>query len=182
MNLDVRHYLAHESLRDGTPVTVRATRPDDRQRIVEAFAKLEPESVYMRLFRFKKSLTDDELTRLTEPDFERHIHLIATLGEGDAETVIAGANMVVIEPDDVPAARAEVAFTVEEDYQGQGLASALMRHLVTIARAIGLKSLEAEVLAGNAAMLKVFERSGLPSVVRSEAGVVHVDMALGGAG
>lgn len=178
MSLDVRHYHVREALRDGTPVTLRAPRPDDRERLRRAFHELEPESVYTRLFRFKKDLTDDELTRLTEPDFDRHVTLLVTLGDGDAETAIAAANFVVLDPPGQPATRAEVAFTVEEDYQGQGLASLLLRHLVAIGRDRGLTHLEAEVLAGNAAMLKVFARSGLPMTQRRDDGVVHVEMAL----
>lgn len=177
MSLDVRHYQVTEALRDGTPVTLRAPRADDRERVLRAFRELEPESVYTRLFRFKKDLTEDELTRLTQPDFDRHLSLFVTIGDDDP-TVIAAANFVVLDPPGQPATRAEVAFTVEEDYQGQGLASMLMRHLVAIARDRGLKRLEAEVLAGNAAMLKVFARSGLPMTQRRDDGVVHVEMAL----
>lgn len=177
MSLDVRHYHVREAMRDGTPVTLRAPRADDRERVRRAFLELEPESVYTRLFRFKKDLTDDELTRLTQPDFDRHLSLLVTIGDDDP-TVIAAANFVVLDPPERAATRAEVAFTVEEDYQGQGLASMLLRHLVAIARERGLTHLEAEVLAGNTAMLKVFARSGLPMMQRHDAGVVHVEMAL----
>lgn len=73
---------------------------------------------------------------------------------------------------------AEAAFTVEEDFQGQGLASRLLAALVTLARRHGLVRLEAEVLAGNAPMLVVFERSGLPLRRRRERGVIHLDLDL----
>jgi hypothetical protein len=36
----------------------------------------------------------------------------------------------------------------------------------------------AEVLPGNAAMLKVFERAGLAVKTRREGGVLHLDMGL----
>jgi len=50
--------------------------------------------------------------------------------------------------------------------------------LATLARAAGLKELTAEVLAGNASMLNVFRKSGLPMQTRSEREVVHVSMSL----
>ena len=43
-------------LRNGTPVTIRVMRPDDKGRLVEAFAKLDPQSIYVRFFSFRKEL------------------------------------------------------------------------------------------------------------------------------
>jgi RimJ/RimL family protein N-acetyltransferase len=57
-----------------------------------------------------------------------------------------------------------------------------MAMLTQIARRHGITRFEADVLAGNAPMLKVFERSGLPARRRSEGGVVHLVMDLTQAG
>jgi RimJ/RimL family protein N-acetyltransferase len=73
---------------------------------------------------------------------------------------------------------AEVAFTVEDAHQGRGIASLLLRHLVKMARAAGLKELFAEVLPDNAPMLKVFERSGLPMTRKRGRDAVHVTLRL----
>ena len=54
-----------------------------------------------------------------------------------------------------------MAFAVIDEFQGQGIGAALMRHLATIARAAGVKELVAEVLPDNIPMLKVFQKSGL---------------------
>lgn len=74
--------------------------------------------------------------------------------------------------------RAEVAFALIDEYQGQGIGTALMRHLSSIARGAGLQELIAEVLPENAAMLDVFKKSGLHPTIRHERGVVHVTMQL----
>jgi len=75
--------------------------------------------------------------------------------------------------------KAEVAFTVIDQYQRQGIAPILLRHLVGIARAAGLNTLIAEVLTENMQMLKVFERSGFPvQTNRDHPEVVHVTMTL----
>jgi ribosomal protein S18 acetylase RimI-like enzyme len=71
-----------------------------------------------------------------------------------------------------------VAFAIVDEYQGQGIGAALLRHLAAIARSAGLRELIAEVLSDNAPMLKVFERSGLGLSTQRDAGVVHVAMRL----
>ena len=53
-----------------------------------------------------------------------------------------------------------------------------MRHLAAIARHSGLGELIAEVLSENAAMLKVFEKSGLKMSAKHEGPVVHVALTL----
>ena len=73
---------------------------------------------------------------------------------------------------------AEIAFTVVDEFQGKGIASALLRHLVTLARTAGLRQLIAEVLPENTAMLRVLERSGLRSEKKREDGVVHITLQL----
>jgi RimJ/RimL family protein N-acetyltransferase len=165
------------TLRDGTPVVIRVIRPDDRIRIVEAFGKLEPDSIYTRFFSMRKELTAAELERLGATDFVNFVGLAAILGSGEGETVIGGASYVALPPATGVRA-AEVAFTIEEDYQGQGLAGKLLALLVDIARRHGIQRLEAEVLAGNAPMMKVFERCGLPVTKTREGGVTHVVMDL----
>jgi len=176
---DARSYHAQETLKDGTPVTVRAIRPDDKGRLLEAFRNLERETIYTRFFAYKTALTDEELRRATEPDFEQAVALVVTLPKGDNEIIIAGARYVVLGARGNEGKSAEVAFTVEEDYQGQGLARRLLGHLATIARAKGVETFEAEVLPMNKPMLTVFARSGLPMTERREDGVVHLELSLG---
>jgi len=176
---DARDFAATEQLRDGTPITVRAIRPDDKGRIEAAFRELEPETIYTRFFQHKAELTDEELRRATEVDFERHVALVATLGAGEGEIIIGGASYVS-QRDASGATGAEIAFTVEEDYQGKGMASLLLRHLIRIARAKGLARFEAEVLAGNRPMLAVFSRCGLPMKTERLDDVVRVTLDLGG--
>ena len=173
--------MAAEILKDGTEIAIRAIRPDDSGRLLEAFAHLDRQSIYTRFFSHKAGLTDAELKQYTDVDFDRVVALVATLGTEDGQTLIAGGRYVC---DDAQASArsAEVAFTTEEDYQGRGLASLLLAHLIRIARQKGVSRFEAYVLAENQSMLSVFRRSGLPMHVRHESGVAHVTLALEAAG
>jgi GNAT superfamily N-acetyltransferase len=177
---DLSQFRQPGVLRDGTPVVIRAVRADDRERIVAAFHKLDPQTIYTRFFSFRKELSEAELRRFEASDFEHFVALVVTLGSGIEETVIAAASYVVV--DGANAGRsAELAFMVEEDYQGQGLASRLLATIAGIARSRGISRCEADVLAGNKPMLSVFQRSGLPMTTSRSGGVVHVvlDLAAG---
>jgi len=164
-------------LKNGLEVTIRPIRPDDRDRLVRAFRNLDRESVYTRFFRYVTELSADDLRRATDTDPEREVALVVTLGNGADETIIAGGRYVIAS-EAAGVRTAEIAFTVEEDYQGLGLAGTILRHLIDIARARGVAFFEADVLADNRAMLRVFARTGLPVQQRREGGVVNVRISL----
>ena len=153
-------------------VTIRPVRPDDKERIVQAFRGLDRSSVYTRFFSYKKALEDEELRRVTECDGVSHVVLVATTGSGEREIIVGMGSYVR------RGTAAEVAFAVEEDYQRHGIASRLFQGLAAIARSNGIERFEAEVLAENAAMLAVFRKSGLRMRTRHEYGVVHVTLSL----
>jgi GNAT superfamily N-acetyltransferase len=169
---DPREYVAAETLKNGLAVTIRALRPGDRERIAQAIRGLDPQSIYLRLFSQRK-LTEAGLDRVMKFDPATEVVLLTTIGDGADETVIGGGRYVVSKP-----RVAEVAFTVEEDYHGQGIASRLLRHLARVARDQGIDTLEADVLAENRPMRVVFEKTGWPTQTRREGGTVHFSMTL----
>lgn len=165
-----------ETLRSGVSITIRAIRFTDKDGIARAFSRLDPESIYTRFFQAKGALSDQELKTATEIDFEKVVALVATLESDGRETIIGGGRYMAF---DAAAGRsAEVAFLVEEDYQGQGIATRILNHLVRIARDKGVDQFEADVLPGNTSMLAVFSRSGLPIKQSETEGVVHVTLSL----
>lgn len=166
-------YVAAETLKGGLAATVRALRPDDRERVARAVRGLERQSIYYRLFSYRNELTEAGLDRIMRFDPEREVVLLVTIGEGDGETVVGSGRYVSSAP-----GTAEVAFVVEEDYHGRGIASRLLCHLAIVARANGIATFEADVLADNKPMQHVFARSGWPMQTRREGDAVHVTLAL----
>ena len=174
--IDVGHYKTSETLRDGREICIRALQPDDAGRMSEAFSKLDPESVYTRFFSYKKEVSAADLQLIREMDFERRVALIATLTENGREIVIASSSYARYGDD-----AAEIAFVVEEDYQGLGIARRLLTHLGKIAVDRGITTFTAEVLNQNAAMQKVFAGCGWPMRSRNEDGSLYITLALSGA-
>jgi RimJ/RimL family protein N-acetyltransferase len=175
------NYDEIEVLKNGMRVRIRSIRPDDKHRLSEAFRDLEAESIFTRFFHQKKALSDDELRAATEVDFENAVALVATTCSGEDEVIIGDGRFAAFDAAGKQRS-AEVAFTVEEDYHGQGIASLLLRHLVHIAREKGVSQFEAEVLPENKSMIAVFERSGLPMKREFGGGAVHVTLSLAGNG
>jgi len=164
-------------LRDGTQATMRLMRPDDKDKLVAAFAKLDRETIYTRFFSYLKELPEGPLNRIDRIDLVRLTALVVSVGADADEIIIGGATSVADTAAD-GVRSAEVAFTIEEDYQRQGLASQLLGALAGIARRHDIERLSAEVLAANAPMLSVFKRSGLPMTQHRDGGVIHVIMDL----
>ena len=165
-------YLVRETLNDGSAVTIRAARPDDKERIVTAFRALGPESIYARFFHPKTELSEEELRQLTEIDYVSAVVLLATVGSPPQETVVGLGRYVA------GGGSAEVAFVVADGYAGRGIGGRLLDHLTLIARENGLAKFEADVLEDNAAMLAVFRDSGLPMTTTHADGIAHVTLLL----
>jgi RimJ/RimL family protein N-acetyltransferase len=169
-------YGVAAALKDGTPVWVRAIRPGDRGTLSEAFARLSERSVYHRFFQTKQALSAGELSYLTELDFVRHVGLFVLLGDAGSQELMGVARFIRLEgrPD-----RAEVAFTVGDGYQGRGVGTLLLRHLILLAVRVGIRYFEADVLADNRAMLRVFEQSGAGWSELARDRMIHVTLDLG---
>ena len=171
--LDAARYSIVEALRDGRRLEIRSLRPDDRAGLLAAVGRIGAQSLQRRFFGPKRGFSEDEITYFVDVDFVEHVALVAVVTEADEPAIVGGGRYVVVDP-----GRAEVAFAIVDQYQGQGIGAALMRHLVRIAQQAGLRELVAEVLVGNTAMLKVFEKSGLRMTRSLGPGSIHVSLQL----
>jgi GNAT superfamily N-acetyltransferase len=172
---DWRSYAADEVLRDGGSIHIRAIRPDDKQRLLEHLHGLSAGSIYHRFLGFRRTLSEQDLARLTELDFVTHVGLVATLTGAGRERIIGVGRYIRLDEPEM----AELAFAVLDEHQGRGIATLLLEHLGRIARANGIEQFCAEVLGDNNRMLEVFATSGFTVRGSFESGVVHVSFPIG---
>src|SRR5262249_23740848 len=137
-------------------------------------AETSAQSLYRRFFSPKRGFTEKEVAYFLNVDFAEHVALVATLQEGAQGAIIIGGGRYVR----VDTRKAEVAFVVIDRYPGQGIGTALLRHVAIIARDAGLDELTADVLVDNISMRRVFEKSGLLRGTTRESEVVHVVLGL----
>src|SRR5258705_9499244 len=141
-------YTARELLRGGGQIEIRALRREDEADMLAAIEKTSAQSLQRRFFVMKRHFSDKERAFFLDVDFKNHVAVVALTDEAGRKVIVGGGRYIVFEP-----GRAEMAFVVIDAWQGRGVGSILMRHLIKIARDAALQELTAEVLPENAAMI-----------------------------
>lgn len=160
------------SLKDGRTVLLRPALSSDAQGIRELFHHLSEEDVYTRFFRNVRGLSDQEVERLCNVNYENEVAFVATTG-GREEAQIVGQSCYFINP---TSNLADTAFMVHPDWQGCGLGGALQAGMVQHAKRRGLRGFVADVLPGNTRMLHL-ARNGSPNVqVQRNQDSVHITL------
>lgn len=165
------------ALADGTRVSFRPLRPDDRDALHEAFRALSPSSRYSRFLRPIGDLSDDALDHLTHVDGKDHVALVATRESLDLkdERGVAIGRFIRL-PQKEKRRVAEVAITVADDMQGRGLGTMMLRALADEARTRDIDAFEAEMLAEHRTLPRLLRLGA--KIVSRDPGVVLVDVPL----
>ncbi|WP_110180784.1 GNAT family N-acetyltransferase [Nocardioides solisilvae] len=163
-------------LRDGTEAWVLRLERTDRERLAEAFRELSPESRRLRFLAPMTRLSDSMLSHLVDDvDGVDHVALVLVAETApDVFDPVAIGRMVRYP--DLPDA-ADLAVTVKDDWQGRGVASALLPVLVA-KRPPGVTRVLTEVLQDNPASLAMLRRLGPVTVHPAGHGVNDVEVLL----
>lgn len=138
-------------LTDGTTVTLRAIRPEDAS-LEQAFVRcLSPRSKQLRFLSGIRELTPALLAKFTHTEYPAEAALIATVQHDGREEQIGVARFA---PGSAADCR-EFAVVVADEWQGRGIATALLCKLFRVAADAGTHSIEGLVLRENARMLEL---------------------------
>lgn len=149
---------------NGTRVTIRPIRPEDRE-IERTFVEsLSDNSRFLRFFSAMKKLSPTLLDRLINVDFPAEMALIATIDTEGSEREIGVARYAPTETED----HAEFAIVVSDEWHGQGIGRELLRHLFRIAGDAGIRRIEGSVLATNTNMLRFCRGLGFVTRIDDE--------------
>jgi len=168
-------YHATEILPDGQTLHLRAIRPGDRENLRRGFLQLSQASVRNRFFSLKLDLTPKELSYFTEVDFLHHLALVAELQDGTQLRPVAVGRF--IRNSDQPD-HSEIALTVIDELQGKGIGKILLYRLIDCARELGVRHLDATVLAQNTRVSNMLRETGLPIQTTIEDGIKSISLAL----
>jgi RimJ/RimL family protein N-acetyltransferase len=124
----------------------------DRDQLVRGFEGLSEAARYQRFFTPVSHLSASQLEYLTDIDHVTHFAWGVETTRGDG---IGIARYVRTSADE-----AEAAFTIADDFQGQGLGWRLLQALAMVGSANGLASFEMTMLADNTAMGHLAKKAG----------------------
>ena len=157
-------------LKDRAHVWIRAIRPDDEPRLVDLYGRLSQNTAYQRFFTVMKRLPPDWAHFFANVDYRRRMAVVAEREhEGRVELIGVGR----YEASDEEAA-AEVAFVVQDGWQGRGLGAILLDDITRAGEARGIRRFRAYVLADNHRMLELLTRFTEVLDRRIEDGVVSI--------
>lgn len=145
----------HE-LRDGTRVLIRPIRGADEALEREFVERLSPESRRYRFLGTIKSPSPELLRQFVHPELKHGVAFIALIGAGAHKQEI-GVCRYSASADE---ASCECAVAVSDEWQGKGLATILMQHLIDTARLRGIKRMYAIAASDNKHMRELAEHLG----------------------
>jgi hypothetical protein len=95
---DLASYIAHERLRDGSAVEIRALRPEDEADMLAALEQTSAQSLQRRFFAMKRHFSDKERAFFMDIDFKDHVALVVLAEEAGRKVTVGGGRYVVFSP------------------------------------------------------------------------------------
>ena len=146
------------TFREGLSVRFRAIKPSDEEEMRRLFYRFSDQSLYYRYFSPIKTMPHEKMQEYVNIDYRTTLSIVGLTGEPGQDRIIAEARYAQVPGETF----ADVAFIVDEAYQGRGIAAFLLQMLIEVAKERGIRGFSADVLGTNRSMLKVFEKAPFP--------------------
>ncbi len=162
------------TFKNNLQVRFRAIKPSDEDMMRRLFYRFSDRAIYYRYFSPIKTMPHAKMQAYVNVDYRDVLSIVGLVGEPGHQTIIAEAR--IVKYPDKP--HVDIAFVVDEAYQGHGIATHLFRMLARLAKERGAVIMTADVLSSNRAMLKVFEKGDFPATARMEGGAYALEIDL----
>jgi len=159
------------TLPDGRELLVRPLTAADGPELMRGLEHLSPRSLHRR-FLGTPNIGPSEIRYLTDVDHQDH----EALGATDPRTGagVGVARYIRERGTDT----AEIAVTVEDDWQGRGVGTVLLARLADRARAEGIRRFTGLMLAENAPMRALLAHLGTAELTHADDGTVEATVRL----
>lgn len=160
-------------LRDGSTASIWIAKPSDVDALYAFFKQLSEYSRYTRFFSPHVPTKKMVASFCRDDDPNALLTLIVTRLVDGESAIVATASYIRME-----GPRAEVAFTVDDEFQRKGLGSLLLERLAVLGAQHGITSFFALTMSENRGMVEVFRRSGFEVKSKAEYGEIEVDLSV----
>lgn len=126
-----------ETLRNGSHVLIRPITPLDKTAEREFIEGLSAQARRFRFLGGVRSPSEAMIERFTRVDYMHEAAFAAVVGEAAAERIVGVSRYST----DAQGGSCECAVTVSDEWQALGLGTLLMKHLIEVARARGIRTM-----------------------------------------
>src|SRR3954465_14617521 len=144
---------ATHELEDGSRVRLRLTRPSDGALVRGFLEGLSEETRARRFLSPTPGVSEATVRHFTFYDPRERMMLAATMPVDGRERIVGLADAAFL-----ATGLAEIGLVVDDEAQGRGLGKVLSEAVASVAMSRGATRLKAEMLDGNAPMLRLLER------------------------
>jgi acyl-CoA hydrolase/RimJ/RimL family protein N-acetyltransferase len=160
------------TFKNDTKIRFRAIRPSDEEQMRRLFYRFSDKAVYYRYFTAIKAMPHEKMQSYVNVDYRVAMSIVGLVGEPGQGRIVAEARYVKARAQPY----ADVAFVVDGDFEGLGVATYMLARLMKLAKERGVLGFTADVLASNKGMMRVFEKSGLTVEARLDSGAYELTM------
>jgi len=144
------------TLKNGHQVLLRPELSTDTEMLWEMFSTLSETTLSNLVLPFTRERI---LGWTSNIDYDKNLPILALIKKESKQRVI-GAASLSFNPVEAFKHKAELGVTVHDDYQNMGLGTAMVNHLLDIARKKGVKKVFLLVNTGNTRAIHVYEKCG----------------------
>lgn len=137
-----------ETLRDNSHVLIRPINKQDKSAERDFIEQLSSSARRFRFLGEVRHPSERLLEQFTDIDYVHDVAFVAVTPEGAGERIVGVSRYST----DVDERNCECAVTVSDEWQQKGLGTLLMKHLIEVARAKGIRRMTSIDLADNRRM------------------------------
>ena len=157
---DLKQYSDALRTRQGEAINVRFVEPRDTEELQHYFRSLTTRSRYNRFFGAISELPKGLLSEFLDVGARERFTVVATKMVDGFETIVAEARYAL----HVETSTLEFGLSVDDRWQGHGIATALMKNLECRAAALDAEHMFGDTLRSNETMISLARKSGFAFV------------------
>ncbi|MCF8061366.1 MAG: GNAT family N-acetyltransferase [Deltaproteobacteria bacterium] len=138
----------------GRRILFRPARPTDERSIQEHFYNMDRRDVVRRFMHEKTAFFREDVAGVFQVDYIHDMAIVAVIGDPGFERVIAVGGYF-LEP---ATNTAEVAYSVDREWQGKGISAVIQKKLLETAREHGITGFKAYTDPANRSMIRLFKK------------------------